>query len=179
MAANVLKKMLEVTGEKPQQAGETAQDFLARVKKKIDKLEQDDWKLLGTAAQNWSNDATHELDGGKPLTLVPGVLEKGAAAKEGASKKTEQAPKAAKVKAAKKGAKKAKVAKSDKPAGRPRLADDATLKRLVKKLPDGNRNEYWDKIPDGTSLAKIRKNKSHMRVVRYWKRNKFVALKAA
>jgi len=90
-----------------------------------------------------------------------------------------EAPEARKSKKATKVTKvKGKKAKAGS-RGRPKLDDTAVLKRKVKTLPAGNRNDYWDKIPEGTSMAAIRKKRAHLRVVRYWRRNGFVELTAA
>jgi hypothetical protein len=166
--SNVLNELQEVTGVKAKD-GEKVQVYLGRLKRGVDKLEDGDWKKLSDAAQAWANKATEAVDGDKELPSLPGLDEPAKAAKEPAPKKNQQATSARAPKKAAKGDKKAR-----KGSGRPRMADDMKIKRLVKKLPEGNRNEYWDKIPDGTPVSKLRKNKSHLRVVRFWRRNKFV-----
>lgn len=198
---DLLKELLTQSGvERKDDEGDQA--FYKRLQAGLRKKSDEDWGKMSDAAQDWSNRAQLALDDGKAIKAPAGAepakandndneekppkKQKAAAAKTKADKKKSKKEK--EPKAAKEG-KKAKKAKPEKEGkkkkaksgvGRPRLDDSATLKRKVKKLPeDGHRNKYWDKIPDGTSLKAIRKNKTHMRVVRYWKRNKFVDLVAA
>lgn len=190
MKSDALKVILDATGQAKQGAGEDAQTFLARLHKAISGLPDKGWDALGRsskAAQKWYNDSSVKRDNKEDFIMLDGVKEKGGTEDAGERKST-KSKKATKTAKAQKPAKTAKAAKgkTTKPAkkaksngaGRPRMADDAVLVRKVKKLPEGNRNKFWDKIPAGTSVAKIRKSKAHLRVVRYWRRNGFVELRA-
>jgi colicin import membrane protein len=203
--SKIVDELVKATGAPEQKKDESNQDFLVRLHNAVTKMCDDGkkgdeaWEALGDASQRWYNKATGPLDKKKELPLPAGMAEEAAkkeaaeeeaedkpskkkskkAAKEGKAEKPAKAAKEAKGKKAKKGKKDKGDKKSKKSKGRPRLDDDAVLVRKVKTLPEGNRNKYWDKVPAGTTFGKIRKNKTHFRVVRYWRRNGFVELKAA
>lgn len=203
--SKIVDELVKATGAPEQKKDESNQDFLVRLHNATTKMCDDGkkgdeaWEALGDATQRWYNKATNPMDKKKELPLPAGMEEEAApkeakkeaaeeeAAPKGGKKKSKKAAKEGKVekpaKAAKeKKGKKAKGDKKDKKEsktkGRPRIDDAAVLKRKVKKLPEGNRNKYWDKVPEGTTFKAIRKNKTHFRVVRYWKRNGFVELRA-
>lgn len=175
-----LKSLLELTGVK--EKDEEEQVFLARLHAAVEGLPDTKWDEMPKPCQEWSNACTVLLDAKKDLPgrakpKDAGKTDAGSAPKS-KKEKTKMATTAKKPKtAAKKGAaKKSTARKKVGEGGRPRIAADSSVKRLVKEPPEGNRNEHWAKVPNGTTMDKIRKNKTLLRVVRYWRRNGFVEL---
>jgi hypothetical protein len=177
----IRSELMEVTGIKTK-IGENKQAFLRRLvdatndKKKVP---DEAWEKLSAAAQNWVNDANKAIE---DKTEIPDAGAAGAAEKAPAKKASKSASKtngATKKAAAPKKAAGKKAKGKGNGAGRPRMSDEATVKRLVKEPPAGNRNEHWAKVPNGAKMGTIRKNKTLLRVTRYWRRKGFVELVAA
>lgn len=169
---------LETTGltKVEPKASEEPQLFLKRLHAAVDGLPDDVWDAMSKPAQRWSNACTTALDAKTDLPGRPaGAEAEGSAKKEPKPKKKEKtmATKAKKNGKAAKG-----KAKGKNGSGRPRIDESATVRWLVKDLPEGNRNEHQAKVPNGTAFAKIRKNKTLLRVVRYWRRNGYIELKS-
>lgn len=71
---DILDELVGATGVN-QKAGESVQDYAKRLALAVDKLADDDWRVMSEPAQLWTNDAVAAADVKKEIDELPGMID--------------------------------------------------------------------------------------------------------